>query len=218
MKRILSLLVVAALVVPAAASAQFAAGVHAGTLGLGVSATLGLSPRINARGAFGVIPGEPEFDIDDVGFAIDFPPLFRATLDFYPTGFFYLSGGALFVGSGGEIVGVGTPTGTVEIGGVPYPAADVGTLDGTITLSSAMPYLGIGFGNPLGGKIGLQFDLGVGLGGTPTIDLGATGLLGNDPDFLNDLAAEETEIQDEHMDWFQYYPVLSLALSIGLGG
>ena len=54
MRRFLPLLLISALFAPVAASAQgFAVAGHAGTLGLGGSMILGLSPRLNVRGAAG---------------------------------------------------------------------------------------------------------------------------------------------------------------------
>lgn len=219
MRPLLTLLAVSLLFAPLGVSAQsVAVAGHAGSLGLGASVIVGLTPKVNVRGTLGLIPFEPEFAVDEVDFTVDLPMLMRATVDFYPVGFFYLSGGGLFVTSGGDIAVEGQVTGAQDFGGNTYTAADVGTLTGVFSLASAMPYLGIGFGNPIGGGIGFTLDLGVGFGSVPTVDLGATGPIANDPTFINDLNAEETEFAEEIPDLLRYYPVVSLSLSYGFGG
>jgi hypothetical protein len=81
-----------------------------------------------------------------------------------------------------------------------------------------MPYLGIGFGNPLGRRIGMMFDLGVGIGDVPTVDLEATGPIAGDPAFADDLEAEEAEFEENIPGLLRYFPILSLAVSFRLGG
>jgi hypothetical protein len=219
MRRFLVVLLASALFAPTPASAQnFAVAAHVGTLGLGGSVILGLTPRINARGTFGLIPTEPDFTVDDVDFSANFPNFMRVTADFYPVGFMYLSGGVLFVTNGGDTDVEGQFSGTQEFGGNTYTAADVGTLTGTFSLSGTMPYVGIGFGNPVGRRFGPSLDLGVGFGSTPEVALGATGPIASDPTFINDLNERETEIQDDIPQLLKYYPVASLAISIGFGG
>jgi hypothetical protein len=219
MRRLLALLFVTSLFAPLGASAQqFAVAGHAGTLGLGVSGIVGLTPRVNVRATLGLIPTEPDFTVDDVDFTVDFPAFLRTTVDFYPLGWFYLSGGGLFVTKGGDINVNGQFTGSQDFGGTTYTAAEVGTLTGVFSLSGAMPYLGIGFGNPIGRRIGFSLDLGVGFGSVPTVELGATGPIATDPTFINDLNEREAEIEQDIPQLLQYYPVFSLALSYGFGG
>jgi hypothetical protein len=213
------LLLIALAVAPASAPAQDVAVVaHAGTQGLGGGIIFGLTPTINARGTFGVIPTEPTFTVDEVDFAGDFPTLIRATLDFYPSPFFFLSAGGLFVNRGGDILVTGEFTEPREFGSTTYTPEEVGTLPGTFTLKGAMPYLGIGFGNPLGRRIGMMFDLGVGIGDVPTVELEATGPIAGDPAFVDDLEAEEAEFEENIPGLLRYFPILSLAVSFRLGG
>jgi hypothetical protein len=213
------LLLIALLAAPASALAQDAAVVaHVGTQGLGAGVVFGLTPTINARASFGVIPLEPTLTVDEVDFTADFPTFIRATLDFYPSPFFFLSAGGLFVNRGGEILVTGEFTEPREFGSTTYTPQEVGTLPGTFTLKGAMPYLGIGFGNPLGRRIGMMFDLGVGIGDVPTVDLEATGPIAGDPAFADDLEAEEAEFEENIPGLLRYFPILSLAVSFRLGG
>ena len=66
---------------------------------------------------------------------------------------------------------------------------------GTFSLKSFQPYLGIGIGNPVGKRIGINFDAGVGLGSRPTVELTAEGPLNDDPIigpiFRDDLERQE---------------------------
>lgn len=210
--------IAAALGVAPAAGQGLAVQAFAGSQGLGAGVAVGLTPRIIARGSYGVIPGEPEVTTEEVDFRLDPPSIMRATLDFYPTGFFFLSAGGLFIGNGGDIPVRGEVTGSVEFDGNTYSAAEVGTLTGAFGFRGAMPYVGIGFGNPLGRRVGLLFDLGVGIGAVPTVSVDGDGTLAGDPGFEAALRAEEAAFAAGIPDWVKYYPIVSLSLSIGLGG
>jgi hypothetical protein len=219
MRRTLTLLLAGAVLMPTGARAQsLAVAAQGGTLGVGGSVIVGLAPRVNVRGTFGFIPVEPDFTVDDVDFTTDLPSFARATVDFYPVGFMYLSGGGLLVTKSGDISVEGTFNGTQEFGGNTYTSAEVGTLIGVFSLSSFMPYLGIGFGNPIGKRIGFGLDLGVGFGSVPGVDLSATGPIASDATFQADLNQRESEMQDDIPTLLKYYPVASLYLSFGFGG
>jgi len=219
MRNRLTFLFVSLLFAPLGVSAQnFAVAAQAGSMGLGGSVIYGVNSNVNVRGTVGIMPAQPDFTVDEVDFSSDLPAFMRATVDFYPTGFFYLSGGGLFVTSGGDIAVDGQFSGTQDFDGTTYTAAEVGTLLGVFSLSSAMPYLGIGFGNPIGRSVGFALDLGVGFGSVPTVELGATGPIANDPTFINDLNAREQEFQADIPDVLKYYPVIAISLSFGLGG
>jgi len=215
MRRILPLFVAGAFLIPNAASAQgFAVAGQAGTIGIGGSAIVGISPMVNIKGTFGYVPFEPQFDIDDVEFDVSFPAFVKGTVDVY-LGLFYISAGGLFVTEGGDIEVLGTFTGSQEFGDNTYTAEDVGTLEGIFSFTDVMPYAGIGFGNPVGRRLGLNLDLGVGFGDRPAVSLGATGPLADDPTFQSDLAEREAEFQADIPEVMKYYPVISLSLSIG---
>ncbi len=94
-----------------------------------------------------------------------------------------------------------------------YAADEVGALGGDVDFRPVAPYIGIGWGNPLGrtGRWGLATDLGVAFTGSPDIDLCASGPIGADPTFQARLAEEEKDIQDD-LDIFKIYPVLSINL------
>jgi hypothetical protein len=64
---------------------------------------------------------------------------------------------------------------TYTINGVTYTAAQVGTLTGTLTFNKTAPYLGLGWGNRPGSKLGLSADIGALYQGSPKLSLSATG-------------------------------------------
>jgi hypothetical protein len=221
MKRISSLLLLLAgfMAMPGPLRGQgVAVGALVGTTGVGGSVSVGLTPRVNVRGTFGFVPWEPEMTVDDVDFVAELPSFGRLTADFYAAGIFYLSGGALILTKGGKSDVTGTSDATFELEGTEYAAADVGSLVGTFALRQVMPYAGIGFGNPVGRRLSFGLDLGVGFGSVPTVDLSATGPIADDPAFMADLQANLAEYEDDIPQILRFYPVVSLSISVGLGG
>lgn len=222
MKRILvGFFGAAMLIAPQALTGQgiAVAGV-AGTTGLGGSLILGLAPKLNLRTTIGVIPGEPSITVEEIDFDLDSPTFILTTLDFYPMGGFHISAGGLIVSKGGDFDVEGTFAGkTVEFNNTLYTGAPDDVITGTFELSSFQPYIGIGFGNPLGKRLGINLDLGVAFGDKPDVDLGARGTLASTPivgpQFLADLDAEEADIRNDIPDYLRYFPVLQVSISIG---
>ena len=185
----------------------------AGTLGLGGELTTGIASDINAR--FGLNKLDFDFDeeFDDVEYDVDldFSSL-SALLDWHVFGgSFRVTGGLLSMDHEFDLDG--TPTGSEEIGGTVYSAAEIGTLSGNAEIDGVAPYLGIGWGNPLGSsrRWGFYCDLGVAFTDSPDVALSASGTLASDPGFRADLARERDEIEDD-LEPFQLYPVISLGL------
>ncbi len=213
MKKLLPFLAVAALLAspPSAQGQGFAVTGQAGTLGVGGGAVIGLTNRLHIRGTFDFAPYEPNIKFSDIDFTVELPTSTRLLVDVYPVGGFRLTGGVLIQ----EDVNVTAGLGPQEIGGTMYTAAEVGTLTGNMSFDTAL-YGGIGFGNPIGSSVGISLDLGIGVRSEPEVTLGATGTAANNAAFLMDLRQEESDIQDD-ANLLRYYPVISLAISIGLG-
>ena len=139
-------------------------------------------------------------------------------MDLYLLGTLHLSAGGLLITNSRDLNVVGTFDGvTVDFGGT-------GSIDdrllGTFALKSFQPYLGLGIGNPVGKRIGINFDVGVGFGSRPTVELTAEGPLANAPPpagpaFLADLEQQEADFEANIPDLLRYYPVLSVSISIG---
>lgn len=215
MKQLLPFLAVGALLAgPPGAHGQgrgFAVTGQAGTLGVGGGVVLGLAPKIQIRTTLDFFPFEPEVDFSDITFDVELPTSVRLLVDLYPVGGFRFTGGILIQGD----VNVTAAPGAQEIGGTNYTSAEVGALTGNMSFNTAF-YGGIGFGNPLGKLVGISLDLGVGVRSEPDVTLSATGTAANNPTFQTDLRQEESDIQDD-ANLLRYYPVISLAISIGLG-
>ena len=203
---------------------QVALGGKAGSLGLGLELTVGLSPQWNARiGANGFNytddrrkAGHLEYD------ATAKLRTGTALLDWHPGGHaFRLSGGLVYNDTHIDGTSLVPASGSYVIGGVPVPAALVGTLDGRIDFDPVVPYLGIGWGNAVapGRKVGFFFDAGAMFQGkgkvklTPNIPAGSPL---NDPtaraalDLL--LRREENDIENDVAD-YTVYPVVAIGVT-----
>ena len=222
MRTLIAALAAVLLFAPASAMAQgFAVSGHAGTIGVGGGLIVGVTPKLNLRGMFGFIPGEPTITAEDVDFALDLPSFFLTTVDFYPMSGFRLSAGGLFVTKGGDLTVTGTFEGkSVEFGGETYTGTAEDKLTGTFSLKSFQPYAGIGFGNAIGKRVGISLDVGVGFGEKPTVTLTPSGPLADDPDtgptYRSNVQAEVQDIEDDIPEFLRYFPVIALSLSIGL--
>jgi hypothetical protein len=191
-----------------------------GTLGIGLEVTQSVVPKVNVR--FGVNFFKYDYDTTKDDIRYDFGLRLRSVNifgDVHPLPAFFsglrLSAGLLY--SKNRVDMVALPSGTYEIGGQTYTSADVGTLTGKVDLKDWPLYLGIGWGNAASGVIGIAFDVGVAFSGSPNIDLNTTGLLSNDASFRQELAREQTDLEDE-LSVFKVYPNLSLGLSLHIPG
>jgi len=204
-----------------AGAQNFAIAGHVGTSCLGCGVVFGVAPKINGRAMFGVVPGDPSVTIEGVDFGLDLPPFLLTTVDLYPFGALHLSVGGLLITKGGEVNVVGTFDGIqVDFAGTTYTGSIDDRLLGTFALKSFQPYVGIGIGNPVGKRISINFDAGVGIGTRPTVELTAEGRLANapppaGPTFLANLEMQEDIFEANIPDLLRYYPVLSVSISIG---
>ena len=85
-----------------------------------------------------------------------------ALLDWHPGGHgFRLTGGLVYNDTRIEGTSLPPASGLYDIGGVPVPVALVGTLSGKIDFNPTVPYVGLGWGNAVGRRVGRS-------GSTPT--------------------------------------------------
>ena len=196
---------------------RFSGGVGVGTTGLTLDGKLKLSERLYVRTGFNYL----EFDLDDKDFEgisydveTDFTTL-NATVDFHPFGnSFFISGG---VYAGERTLDMSaTPVADVIIGGQTFTAADIGTLQGSATLGEDIaPFLGLGFDSRASseGPFSYFVQAGVIFTGSPDVSLTSVGgLLSNQQLFLDELAIEEAQLQDD-LESYEYYPVLNVGLT-----
>lgn len=206
-----------AVLVPAAAEAQMGLAARASTMGLGAE----LSYRVNRMVGFRIGGNYLKFSRDATIENIDYhvTPHFEngsATLDLYPFGgAFHLSGGLLLNRNEGTMVA--RLNQNIEIGGTTYTPDQIGSLTGTVDFRKTAPYFGIGLAGQ--GKISLLLDLGVGITGTPRVDLiGQTPLTGSakatfDANVAQELAEVRADINGK--SYLKFHPVVSFGLKIG---
>lgn len=188
-------------------------GLVGSTLGGGVEATTSLTNNLNVRGLVTGFNYSKSTTESDISYDGDLKMLGAgAMLDYYP----FESGVRLSVGgiyNGTKLSLTGTPASgsTYEINGITYSAAEVGTLTGKVEYGKVMPYIGIGFANPLKGS---AFTVGMDIGalfGTPETSLEATGAAAN-PALAADIEQERQELKKSAGD-LTAYPYIAISLS-----
>ena len=193
----------------AVADNNFGIGLKAGTLGIGVEGMWRPLPYMDIR--LGANSYEYGYDGTQAGVNYDATlnlETYYATLNFhFPVSPLRISLGAFSNGNGFDLVSA--ETGSYDIGGTTFTAADIGQLTSTTSFSSTAPYLGFGFDFSIGGKVGLNMDFGVLWQDEPIVSMIATGLLANDPTFLAAVETERQQLEDD-MSSFKAWPVISL--------
>jgi hypothetical protein len=224
MKKLWILLTFVAALLPSSAFAEVGIAGTAGTLGLGVELTVGGSSQLQGRlGIHGYDYSERReaSDIEYDGKAE--LRTAKALLDWHPGGGgFRLSGGLVYNST--EINGSSlTPaSGFYDIGGVPVPAAILGTLDAKVEFDPIVPYAGLGWGKAprAGSGLGLTLDLGVIFQGkgevTLTPIIPADSPINTTPGAREALQIlierEEGDLEKDIAD-YDLYPVVSLGVS-----
>lgn len=189
-------------------------GVKAGTLGFGAEASWRPIEWLDVRA------GANFYDYDDSGsqagvnydatLALD---TFYLTGNFrFPLSPFRLTAGAFTNNNELTLASQDATSFLIGSNPIPYPSADVGTIQGVASFDSFAPYLGAGFDFDVMDRLGLSLDFGVLLQGDPTVTIVADGLLGSDPGFLADLEEERQELLNEVED-LKAYPVISIGFN-----
>lgn len=189
-----------------------------GTLGAGLDVSMGMSESLGLRLQANALSYDEDFTESDVDYSGDLELKSAGLLlDWHPfSGVFRVSAGAYW--NGNEATATGRPTGgTYTINGTPYPAAQVGSLNGEIDFDSVAPYFGIGWASaPKAGR-GMTFslDLGVLYQGEPNVALTANCGVGLPPatctQLQSDVAAEQASLQEDLSD-YKFHPVVSFGI------
>src|SRR5579859_2171264 len=214
MKRVLLSCLLAALLLPGSAFASdFGLDAHVSTLGLGGELNYSINSYFTARVDFDHYNYNYSGTKEQITY--DFKlhlKSYSAMLDWHPfAGVFRVTGG--YFQNNNEIIAVAVPQTTYTINGNTYNSSQVTTLTGDITFNKNVPYFGIGW-STLGTEstgLGVTFDVGVLMQGSPTVRLTATGSATTNTTFKNDLAAEQTKVQGD-LNNYKSYPVISLGL------
>jgi hypothetical protein len=210
-------LAVALTAVAQGASAQ-ALAAKGGTIGLGAEFSYGVTSLFGVRA--GVNGGSYSRTYNESDIRYDGKLKFSSGLllaDLHPfAGSFRISGGAMINNNKADLLAQ-PESGTITINGVPYPAAAVGTVNGTVEFERFSPYLGIGWGAAPKSGAGVFFAADIGavfqkpkstLVGTcaPTLPAPICTQL------LSDLRAEERQFQDAVDSAAKIYPVVTLGI------
>ena len=189
-------------------------GVKAGSLGAGLEVESSFMGMAGIRIGMNYFTYDMTSTFDDVEYTVDLTlKSLSAILDWHPfKGDFRISGGLMYNGNNVKIDAKRSDT--YEIGGQTYDLGEVGTLKGDITFNDMAPYLGVGWDTSFGrdNLFGLVFELGAIYQGTPEVDLTAEGPIASDQTFQSNLAQEEKK-QQEDLDNFKYYPVISFGVN-----
>jgi hypothetical protein len=194
---------------------DFSTGVKVSTLGPGLEFETRLSENFGIRAGANYLPITVSVTADDIDYDADFSwKTVSVMADIYPfSGIFRITGGLFY--NGNDVDVSGTPSDNVNIGNHTYTPAQVGTISGSLGFNTLAPYAGIGWsgGDTTSGNWTISFDLGVMFQGSATVDeLSASGLLGSNATFVNDLNQEKADLEDE-MEPYQYYPVVAVTLA-----
>lgn len=193
------------------AQADAGLNIKAGTLGAGVELSKSFSDKFSVGLGINAFDFKTTDSASDIDYDFNFELQSAALLaNYHPfAGAFRFTGGVMY--NNNELKLTGKPTGSnYVINGQTYTAAEVGTLTGKLTFNSTAPYLGIGWGNRPGGRLGLSADIGVLYQGSPKLSLSSTGAL-SDPLLASDLEQERRSAEEDLSD-FEWYPVLSLGM------
>ncbi len=205
-------LISASLVTPVLA-ATVGVGASTGTLGLGLSLTIPIVPRL-IDGRMIVNGGRITTHQTTDGLDYRARARFRnAALlaDYYPfRGLFHLTGGVYYDGNRVNLTAIPV-NGTYTLNGFSVPASQVGPVTGVVRYKRFAPYLGLGWSHGAGRHLGLAFGVDIGvMWDQPTTTLTAPGGAASPP-----LAAELASVQGQieaSANRLKAYPVGSLAL------
>ena len=188
------------------------------TLGFGLEAAKGLTPRFGLRGGFNYFSYGYEATESDVSYNLELElKSFGLFADWHPfRGSFRLSGGMLINGNG--LSGNAKPSGSLSIGGTTYTSGVGGQINSVnldVSYNAIAPYFGLGWDTTFGDHEhwGFTFDLGLVYSGSPEATLGIShNLTGAAATTLEtERAKEQNDLQND-LDSLEWWPVLSAGI------
>lgn len=209
-------LAAALLCVHSVAFADMSTGVRMGTQGLGIDVTTPIVDHVlNVRFNGNYLSYNRNYSSSNTNYdgTLKLQTL-GALADYHPfNGGFRLSGGLYYNGNRFNLNATPNGNSTYTVNGNTYTSSQVGSLNGQIEWNKAAPYLGLGWGNPVGKNSGLTFmtDLGVMYQGAAKVRLQATGAF-SDPALANDVEQARQQAENDASK-YRWYPVLSLGLA-----
>jgi len=209
-------------------SSLYTAGLKVGTLGLGAELSIPLSDSFSLRANVNGFSYSDDDVYEDAGDEIAYDATIDLLtvgllLDYYPmeSSQFRVTAGVYYNGNGFDATMEPT-NGTYDIDGVPYNAADIGSLSADASFDDVAPYIGIGWGNK-GTEAGWGFSIDVGamyqgdaeLNADVTRGAGIPNNAAGDAlfsDIEDSVEAERVTAEDDLSD-FQWYPVIMVGVT-----
>lgn len=204
-----------------ALSEDWAVSAGVGTLGIGVGVAKAFSDSVVGR--FGVNAYDYTFNTSRNTVNYDLKLQLQslsALADWHPwQGTFRTSAGLLY-NNNKAVLNAKPSAGSYILNDITYNAADVGSLQGSMSFNKVAPYLGIGWGNPVAKDKtwGFTADIGVLLQGSPKAGLNVTcgttiTTAGQTCATLQTAVAGERAKLESKLSSFRWYPVASVGLS-----
>jgi hypothetical protein len=202
---------------------SMAVDLRAGTTGIGLDYDIAMGERFSARIGYSGFDYNRSVDSSDLTYDGRFKlSMASGLVDWYVfDGGFRLSAGVVGNSTKVDVTGQPAAGGTYTINGNTYTSSQVGTLTGQLKFGLAVsPYVGLGWGNPVGTSHHWHFlvDVGAIYGGTPRVSLvgscGPAAPSGSPicAQLQSDVAAEEDKLES-NVTLVKWYPVLNLGVA-----
>ncbi len=197
--------------------------VRVGTTGIGVDYDLALGQSFSARIGYSGFDYSHSVNSSDVGYDGKLKlSMLSGLFDWYAfNGGFHLTAGVVGNDTQLDVTGKPLAGGGYSINNTFYSSGEVGSLTGQMKFGyTASPYVGLGWGNPVGMGQHLHFlvDIGAIYGGTPNVSLSAacgSAAPAGTPvctQLQSDVQAERLKLQND-VTLIKWYPVLNLGLA-----
>ncbi|MFA6128563.1 MAG: hypothetical protein WC699_14790 [Bacteroidales bacterium] len=189
-------------------------GLKATTDGFGVELVKGFGQRLNIRIGYSTlaIPFSQEIPLDGFSARADAKFKFGGAnllIDFYAVkNVIHITGGVLQNAMKHSVTI--TPTSDYQFGDILVPAADLGSLEATVTPEYKFsPYVALGFGNTLSRqhRVSFNFELGALYHGAPQVNLSGTNMLGPMA------SPNNAQVLMTAIGQYKWYPMISMQLS-----
>lgn len=189
----------------------FSLAARAGTLGPGVEAVTSLDPHFNVRIGASYLSYSRQDYVTDFDVAVDVTSDLRLTsfaliADVLPfERILRMSLGLVY--NHNQVTSLAVPAEGYSIEGKTFSPDRIGSLEGSLTHRRPFqPYMGLGLGNPLRGRVTLLIDVGMLYTDAPRLEMQGTGMIAPTAGQAPDLEAS--------MYSFRWYPVAAAGLGI----
>jgi hypothetical protein len=198
-----------------------AVGFNIGTHGIAIDYQKAISNKLNARFIISDMPLSTEIEEEDIKYELEYDRTnIGILLDYHPmAGAFHLTAGLHILDNNLNLEATSN-NGQYDIGDNTYTSNNL-ELKAKIAFAKASPYLGLGWGNTIGGTgLSGNIDLGILYAGKPSASLDASGTVSNGvidvnvrhyAAFQQDLEKERADLEDELKN-FNVLPIIQFGL------